>query len=156
VYVRRSEIPPNDPDSTQFPADDVGIPVRRMLSAHRLEWQPRPGLTIGGTEAVLYGGPQRNWEPYYLLPFVPHYSVQWNHDATHNLMVGFDAEWIAARGRRLAAEILLDDAQYSRHNEPQEIAGAASWSEVFKSLPGEPRMDLDFTRVNTYVYGQSR
>lgn len=141
-------------ESAWFPADGSPLAVHRYLSAHRLAWRARERLWIGASEVVLYGGPSRNWEPYYLVPFVPFYSEQWNRGNNDNILVGIDLDCYPAPGSRLFGELLIDDAQYDTANEPQEIGWSVGGARVVRMGPLAPAVRLDYTRVNTWTYGQ--
>lgn len=141
-------------ESSWFPADGTALDVRRFLSAHRLVWRAGERFWIGASETVLYGGPFRGWEPYYLVPFLPFYSEQWNRGNNDNLLVGFDADWYPSPGSRLFGELLIDDAQYDTGREPQEIAWTVGAAQVLRAGGVAPALRVDYTRVNTWTYGQ--
>ena len=53
-----------------------GFWAKRYLSGHRLNLKSKAGIEMGLSEMVLYGGENRNFEPYYLIPILPYYGEQ--------------------------------------------------------------------------------
>ncbi|MCI0595838.1 MAG: capsule assembly Wzi family protein, partial [candidate division Zixibacteria bacterium] len=134
--------------------------VPRYFSAHRLAVKPRRWLELSLSEVVLYGGPNRKLEWYYLLPFVPFYGEQYNNFKDDNPVWSID--WSVTPFKNLAhyGEFLIDDFQIDciggGCSEPQQIGIRLGF---FASSLGPYKnnsINLEYSRINNYVYGQNR
>ncbi len=131
--------------------DDLGG-AHRYLSAHRIEVRPQQGLSLGLSEVVLYGGKGRQPELSYLNPLPIYYGGQFNHREDDNILLGGDFSWYFHWGR-IYGELLIDDFQYDFHSEPQQIGIDGG---IDLTTRTGVRFNLEYTRVNNWVYGQNR
>lgn len=84
----------------------------RYFSAVRLEWLPTPSLLkLAVTQTVLYGGPERGFEWYYLNPLTIFHGEQLNEERKGNTALAFDAVLRPAKGVEFYGQLLLDDHQ---------------------------------------------
>ena len=130
--------------------------AKRYLSGHRINLKLRFGLEMGISEVVLYGGQNRNPEPYYLNPLLPYYGEQYNQDLDDNLLWSFDLALTWFKNKEFYAEILVDDFQYDFESEPQQTGFqiGLNYAQIFgleKSFA-----NLEYTKINNWVYGQSK
>ncbi len=126
--------------------------AHRYLSAHRIEVRAKRGLDLGLSEVVVYGGKERQPELSYLNPLTIYYGEQFNQRSDDNILLGVDFSWYLPRAR-LYGELLLDDFQYDFHSEPQEIGINGGLDLV---TPWGFCLNLEYTRVNNWVYGQNK
>ncbi len=131
--------------------DDLGG-AHRYLSAHRIELRPKRGLNLGLSEVVVYGGKGRQPELCYLNPLTIYYGEQFNHRKDDNILLGGDLSWYFPGGR-VYGELLVDDFQYDFHSEPQQI-GINGGLDLVRAAG--VWLNLEYTRVNNWVYGQNR
>ncbi len=124
--------------------------ARRYLSAHRIEVRPKRGLDIGLSEVVVYGGERRHLELYYLNPLTIYYAEQFNRRRDDNILLGGDFSWYLPWGR-IYGELLVDDFQYDFYSEPHELGVCGG---VDLATSSGLRINLEYTRVNNWVYGQ--
>ena len=130
--------------------------VKRYLAGHRLEIRPWHTLEIGFAEVVVWGGPERQLEAYYLNPFLPFYWEQLNANRDDNPLWSLDASFVVPGGPMLYGEWLIDDFQIDFESEPQQIGGmlGLNWAD-FAGLPGS-FLTLEWTRIQQTVFGQNR
>ena len=149
--------------------DQVRVPVRegsggpsgsffakRYLSAHRINLKLKFGLEMGISEVILYGGENRNLEPYYLNPLLPYYGEQYNQDQDDNALWSFDLALTWFKNKEFYAEILVDDFQYDFESEPQQTGFqiGINYAQIFGLKRGFA--NLEYTRINNWVYGQNK
>ena len=146
-------------DNFASPGDDpayVAPDVKRYLAGHRLEIRPWRTLELGFAEVVVWGGPGRQLEAYYLNPFLPFYWEQLNANRDDNPLWSLDASYVVPGGPMLYAEWLIDDFQIDFSSEPHEIGGmlGMNWAD-FAGLTGS-FVTLEWTRIQQTVFGQNR
>ncbi len=144
------------PPCVEFTGTSSGFFAKRYLSGHRINLKLKFGLEMGISELVLYGGKNRNLEPYYLNPLLPYYGEQFNQDADDNLLWGFDLALTWFKNKEFYAEILVDDFQYDFKSEPHQTGFqiGLNYAQIFgleKSF-----VNLEYTKINNWVYGQNK
>lgn len=139
------------------PADDpatTGPDVNRYMSGHRLEVRPSKNLQLGMSETVLYGGPGRQLEAYYLNPFLPYYWEQLNADVDDNPVWSVDFSWRIPRGPMLYGEWLIDDFQIDFESEAHQVGWSLGFDWLgLPALPGS-FVTADWTHNEPSVYNQ--
>lgn len=134
--------------------------VPRYFSAHRLEVKPATWLEFSLSEVVVYGGPKRQMEWYYLLPFVPYYGEQYNNRKNDNPVWSIDWSITPHKNFGHYGEFLIDDFQIDcltgDCSEPQEIGIRAGL--VYHSFGPWPRnfLNVEYSLIKKYVYGQDQ
>ncbi len=144
-----------------FPDTAAGAPpVPRYFAAHRLAFKPYQWLELSLSEVVLYGGPNRKTEWYYLLPFVPYYGEQYNNFKDDNPLWSID--WSVTPNQHFAhyGEFLIDDFQLSciggKCTEPQEI-GIRAGVVVSSFGPYQNNfLNIEYSKINNFVFGQNK
>ena len=135
---------------------NAGDPVSRYFAGHRLSFKPRHNLEIGVSETVLYGreaGP--DWA--YLNPFLPYYWEQFNTAREDdNIYMGADFVWWPFEATRVYGELMLDDFQIDFVSETQQIGVDLGISRLGFWNIDRLKVDLQYTLVKNYVYGQNR
>jgi len=130
--------------------------AKRYFSGHRLNLKLKFGLEMGISEVVVYGGQNRNPEPYYLNPLLPYYGEQFNQDLDDNPLWAFDLALTWFKNKEFYAEILVDDFQYDFKSEPQQTGFQIGFdcAQIFglqKSFT-----NFEYTKINNWVYGQNK
>jgi hypothetical protein len=133
-----------------------GEVVRRYLAMHRLWIHPHPRLSVGLTESVLYGGPNRTFEPWFLNPFLYWHGEVLNHKGEGNVIVMLDVDWFPKTGWELYGEFIIDDMQIEKDTpkdlEPDEIGWLVGTR--YAGLPVLPHvvMGLEYLGVTNRTY----
>jgi len=81
--------------------------LNRFIAAHRLNWNITDRLTIGASEAVVYG--VRSLDLMYLLPFAPFLSLQQYLGDLDNIQWELDFEWELNSKINLYSAFLMDE-----------------------------------------------
>jgi hypothetical protein len=141
------------------PDDDslyTGPEVKRYLAGHRLELRPTRSLQVGLSEIVIWGGPYRQLEAYYLNPFLPYYWEQLNGESDDNPLWSLDVSYVIPGGPMLCGEFLIDDFQIDFKSEAQQLGWLLGFS---WSRPAGIRgsyVTFDWSHIEPTVYGQNR
>jgi hypothetical protein len=98
----------------------------RYLSAHRLTINFKNKLHLGLTEALLYGGPDANWELKYHNPVLYYHGELLNGGGSDgNGLLYLDWDWYPWRNWEFYGEFLIDDLQLEKtvpgDLEPNEV-----------------------------------
>jgi hypothetical protein len=137
-------------------SDSVAQFENRFFAGHRLDIHFSRNLRIGFFESVVFGGPGRQVEFYYLNPVLFFHGSQLNEGANDNTFVGLDFDFIPREGVRLYGQLLIDDYQIDNKSqgdqEPNEI-GLTFGAHLVKLIP---QFDLktSYTRVTNRTYNQ--
>jgi len=113
--------------------------VRRFVAAHRLEIIAGKRWDFSVSEAVLYGGEGRGFEPGYLNPLAPFYAEQWNSHRNDNLLVGADVLLRLPGHAEIKGEVVVDDFQVDPGPEPNKLGFGLAINAV-NPLVGERSM----------------
>lgn len=130
----------------------------RFFAGHRLDVHFNPQLRVGFFETVIFGGPGRQVELYYLNPIIFFHGSQLNDGADDNTFVGFDFDYLPKKGVRLFGQLLVDDFQIDNNSqgdrEPNEIGIllGTHWVNVFRNID----MKTEYTRVTNRTYNQGQ
>lgn len=134
--------------------------VPRFLSAHRLSVKPWRWLEVSLSEVVLYGGLDRKLEWYYLMPFAPFYGEQYNNFKDDNPLWAIDWSFTPHPNFSHYGEFLIDDFQIDciggDCSEPQQIGVRLGFLANSLGPYKNNSLNLEYSRVNNYVYGQNR
>ncbi len=137
-------------------ADSVTQFENRFFAGHRLDVHFNKYLRVGFFETVIFGGPGRQIELYYLNPIIFFHGSQLNDGADDNTFVGLDFDYLPVNGVRLYGQLLIDDIQIENKSqgdqEPNEIGVllGTHWVEAFKNTD----MKVAYTRVTNRTYNQ--
>jgi hypothetical protein len=133
-----------------------GFFAKRYLSGHRVNLKLKFGLEMGISEVVLYGGQNRNLEPYYLNPLLPYYGEQYNQDVDDNPLWAFDLALTWFKNKEFYAEILVDDFQYDFKSEPQQTGFQIGFDGAQIFGLKKSYLNIEYTKINNWVYGQNK
>ena len=130
--------------------------LKRYLALHRIRIKPHPRLSIGLSEAVLYGGPNRTFELQFINPFLYWHGEVLNRKGTGNIFVMLDLDWYPRNGMEFYGEFLIDDLQIEKETskdlEPSEIGWLVG--SRFSDLPMIPNavLSLEYMGVTNRTY----
>jgi len=139
---------PDEDSVTQF--------ENRFFAGHRLDVHFNKQLRVGFFETVIFGGPGRQIELYYLNPIIFFHGSQLNNGADDNTFVGLDFDYIPVNNVRLFGQLLVDDIQIENKSqgdqEPNEIGLmlGTHWVEAYKYTD----VKASYTRVTNRTYNQ--
>ena len=128
----------------------------RYFAGHRLDVHINKNLRVGFFETVVFGGPGRQLEFYYLNPIIFFHSSQLNEGANDNTFVGIDFDFIPRQGLRLYGQLLIDDFQIDNKvqsdQEPNQTAltVGAHLIKIIKQFD----FKTNYTRVANRTYNQ--
>ncbi len=128
----------------------------RFFAGHRLDVHINKNLRVGFFETVVFGGPGRQVEFYYLNPIIFFHGSQLNEGANDNTFVGIDFDFIPREGLRLYGQLLIDDFQIDRKvqgdQEPNQT-GLTVGSHLIRIIR---QFDIraNYTRVSNRTYNQ--
>ncbi len=98
----------------------------RYFAGHRLDLLLSNWLQVGLFETVIFGGPGRQIDLFYLNPIIFFHGAQLNEGMDDNTFLGFDFSFKPKVGVKLYGQLLVDDFQIDRKaqgdEEPDEIA----------------------------------
>jgi hypothetical protein len=133
--------------------EDGDTGVRRFVSAHRLEVLPGSHMSIGISEAVVYGGRYRTFEPAYMNPLTIFYADQWNSGRNDNILVAGDFTLLFPQYAEIRGEMMIDDFQYDFGNEPHEFGAGLSLTAVNPLDPGSSLAGASYYHIRNQTYG---
>jgi len=133
--------------------EDKDEGVRRFVSAHRLEVLLGNRISIGMSEAVLYGGPYRSLEPVYLNPLTIFYADQWNSGWNDNILISGDFALLFPRHLEIRGELMIDDFQYDFGNEPHEFGAGLSITAVNPLDAAASLLGASYYHIRNQTYG---
>jgi len=127
---------------------------RKYMAAHRIELLPSNRLSIGLSEAVIYG--DRKYELAYLVPVNIFWSIGHDYKYDDNILWSFDTELRIFKGLSAYGELLLDEIRISKiasdnwHNQTGYLGGVR-WIHPFGYWRHELR--TEYVRLRPFVYG---
>ena len=126
---------------------------QRYFTAHRLGVRWR-GLDVAATEAIIYGGPGRGFEPSLANPASLLNLAQYTDRQSLNVNYGLDVAW-RTNGRGLyAAQFLLDDFQLDKCGTNCEEPPSIGLTLLAEAVPTgtAARVFGSYTRVSNLTY----
>jgi len=138
--------------------DDDGVEqyYNRYFAGHRLDLRLSKQVRIGIFESVIFGGPGRQIDLYYLNPLIFFHSSQLNEGMNDNSFLGFDLSVKPRHGLRLYGQLLVDDFQIEKKSqgdqEPDQYAllAGGQWVDLWR----ETDLALEYTRVANRTFNQ--
>jgi hypothetical protein len=126
---------------------------RRYIAAHRLEVFPKPWITLGFYEVVVYG--DRGPEPSYLNPIMFYWSAEHYLGDRDNAVMGADFVLRPLNGFLTYASAYLDDfdlldPDLGRTVNKVGFTGGLFWAEPFGIHDTDLR--VEYTRIEPWVY----
>lgn len=129
----------------------------RFFAGHRFDFHVSRQLRVGLFETVVFGGPGRQIEFFYLNPLIFFHGSQVNEGANDNTLVGFDVSYKPWLGWHLYGQVIIDDLQIEKKTqsdqEPDEI-GFLVGGYVANFIP-QTDVRLEYSRVNNWTFNQN-
>ena len=136
--------------------DNTAFYENRYFAGHRFDFHFSPKLRVGLFETVVFGGPGRQLDFYYLNPLIFFHGSQVNEGTNDNTMVGFDFDCKPRAGVKIYGQALFDDVQFDDEvqsdREPDEygiLAGA-----YLVDLLASVDIRLEYSRVTNRTFNQ--
>jgi hypothetical protein len=125
----------------------------KYMSAHRLEFFPHRGISIGLNEVMIFAD---RYELRYLNPFIIFYTLQ-TEDFKNNGLLGVDLDITLIPSVEFYAEVMVDDFQtpeggdaFRAWNSKYGILTGAYWADPFGV--GNTDVRFEYAFVNQYAY----
>ena len=133
--------------------EDTDGEVQRFVSAHRLEVLVGDRISLGVSEAVLYGGHYRTFEPVYINPLTIFYADQWNSGWNDNILVAGDFALLFPQCAEIRGEMMVDDFQYDFGSEPHEFGAGLSVTAINPLQRGASLLGASYYHIRNQTYG---
>jgi len=136
--------------------DTVSVFENRYFAGHRLDIHLSKKLRFGVFETMIFGGPGRTVELYYLNPLLFFHSNQLNKNINDNSFFGFDFTLKPRKGWKLYSQLLIDDFQIDKKTqgdqEPNEygLMVGSYWVNLLQGFDAK----LEYSRVTNRTYNQ--
>jgi hypothetical protein len=92
----------------------------RYVAAHRFDWHFSNRLRAGLFETVVFGGPGRQIDLFYLNPLIFFHGSQLNEKLNDNTTVGFDFDTQPLSRLSLYGQLVLDDIQLDKKSQSDQ------------------------------------
>jgi hypothetical protein len=129
----------------------------RWVAAHRFDVHLSDAWRVGFFETVVFGGPGRQLDLFYLNPLIFMHGAQLNENLNDNTMVGIDFDFQSGR-MLLYGQFLIDDLQVDNQSqsdqEPDQIGLIGGG--YFPNLIDKTDLKLEYERVNNWTFNQIR
>jgi hypothetical protein len=136
--------------------DGVEQYENRYFAAHRIDWHLSPRWRVGAFEAVVFGGPGRQIDLFYLNPLIFFHGSQLNEGTDDNTLVGFDFTLRPMIGWKVYGQVVLDDIQIERSSqadqEPDQYG--LTLGTYFADLMPSVDVTASYTRVTNWTFNQ--
>jgi hypothetical protein len=137
-------------------ADSVTQHEPRYIAAHRIDWHFSPSIRVGVFETMVFGGPGRQIDLFYLNPLLFLHGSQLNENLNDNSMVGFDFDVQPRNGLLLWGQMLVDDIQLDNQRqgdqEPDQF-GLLVGGYVSDALR-QTDLKFEYERVTNWTFNQ--
>jgi len=123
---------------------------KRYISGHRIKFSVHK-FSLYFTENILYGGRNRQIDPYYINPLMIYYVAQWNNNYNDNVFWDVELCYNLKALDKVYSGLFIDDFQYNSNDyEPPEIALLFGLTKGF----GYRYINIEYARSNDWVYNQ--
>ncbi|MDH4156193.1 MAG: capsule assembly Wzi family protein [candidate division Zixibacteria bacterium] len=137
--------------------DSVDQFENRYFAGHRLDVHISKRVRLGVFETMIFGGPGRQIDLYYLNPIIFFHSSQINEGMNDNTFLGFDFSVKPREGCNIYGQLLVDDFQVDSREpgdkEPDQY-GILAGAYVADVLPSFD-MKAEYTRVTNWSFNQA-
>ncbi len=136
--------------------DSVAQYENRYFAGHRADFRMNEHLRFGLFETVVFGGPGRQIDLFYLNPLIFFHGSQLNEGTNDNTVVGVDFSVKPSRGYKFYGQFLVDDIQVDSDTqgdeEPAEVAFLLGGyvADLVKRLD----VKVEYSRVTNWTFNQ--
>ena len=136
--------------------DSVAQFEPRYIAAHRFDWHFSDRLRAGLFETVVFGGPGRQIDLFYLNPLIFFHGSQLNENLNDNTIVGFDFDIQPLTGLAVWGQLAIDDIQLDNKSrsdqEPDEYA--VMLGGYLADLWANTDVRFEYQRVTNWTFNQ--
>lgn len=138
--------------------DSVTQFENRYLAGHRLDIRLSKRLQVGLFETVIFGGPGRQVDLFYLNPILFYHGSQLNEGTDDNTFVGFDFSLKPKTGLKLYGQLLVDDFQIDRKTQGDEEPDEIGFMMGAYLADVGPSVDVkaEYSRVTNWTFNQAQ
>jgi hypothetical protein len=137
--------------------DSTGVYVNRYLAMHRFDIHLARGFYVGVFESMVFGGPGRSIDLFYLNPIMFYHGAQLNEGQDDNTLIGMDFAWKPVTGCKLYGQVLIDDFQIDKKtasdHEPDEY-GVILGVHLVDRPAYNHDVKIEYTRVTNWTFNQ--
>ena len=136
--------------------DGVDQYYNRYFAGHRLDLHLSNAIRFGVFECVVFGGPGRQIDLYYLNPIIFFHSSQLNEGMNDNTFIGFDFSVRPRTGLRLYGQVLVDDFQIEKKTQGDQEPDQYGLLAGGQLVDIWPSVDIaaEYTRVTNWTFNQ--
>ena len=128
----------------------------RYIAAHRFDWHFSDRLRAGLFETVVFGGPGRQIDLFYLNPLIFFHGSQLNEKLNDNTIVGFDFDIQPLSGLTAWGQLAIDDIQLDKKSrgdqEPDQYA--IMLGGYLADLWTNTDLRFEYQRVTNWTFNQ--
>ena len=128
----------------------------RYIAAHRFDWHFSDRLRAGLFETIVFGGPGRQIDLFYLNPLIFFHGSQLNEKLNDNTIVGFDFGMQPLTGLKAYGQLVLDDIQLDNESrgdrEPDQYA--VMLGGYLADLWANTDLSFEYQRVTNWTFNQ--
>ena len=151
ISYRLHQLDGLNPDS-----DSTSAHEPRYFASHRFDFHLHRNFRLGLFETVVFGGPGRQIDLFYLNPILFYHGSQLNEDLNDNTMVGLDFDYRPHDGIKLYGQWLVDDLQVddetASDREPDQFGLVLGG--YFADLLPQTDLRLEYTGVTNWTFNQ--
>ncbi|HVP07285.1 MAG TPA: capsule assembly Wzi family protein [Candidatus Acidoferrum sp.] len=136
--------------------DSVPDYVNRYFAGHRFDLHFSNSIRAGIFETIVFGGPGRPIDLYYLNPLIFFHGAQLNEGHDDNSSVGLDFSVKPRQGCNLYGQLLIDDFQFDRKTQGDQkpnmygLQAGGYFADVIPSLD----IRAEYSRVSNWTFNQ--
>ena len=130
------------------PVFEDSVAYNRYISGHKIKFS-NSKFSLYFTESVLYGGEDRQIEPYYLNPFMIYYATQWNNNYDDNVLWDIELCYNLKTLDKVYGGLFIDDFQYNKTDyESPKLAFLGGFRKGF----GASYLSFEYAMSYDWVY----
>ncbi|MBI5266552.1 MAG: hypothetical protein HY851_04885 [candidate division Zixibacteria bacterium] len=128
----------------------------RYFAAHRFDVQVSDAVRVGLFESVVFGGPGRSPDVFYLNPIIFYHGTQLNENVDDNTFVGVDFTYKPTNGLKLYGQLLIDDIQLDKKSRGDHEPAQYGLITGLYTASGSRGFDTrtEYTRVTDWTFNQ--
>ena len=136
---------------------NIAVFPKKYLAAHYLSFRPRPNLSFGIFEAVVFAREDNRFELQYLNPVILYRTIEQHVGSPDNVLIGLNASWDIKHAVRLYGQIMLDEFKVSEFFSSNQWWGNKFGIQAGVKYPNALQIEsldlqLEYNRVRPFTY----